>query len=56
MELYNKDTGQLLCQNIPAYGGTGARTIDGTVFDEPGYLALPPCLWGSELEGLRSVV
>jgi hypothetical protein len=38
---------KLLCANTPVYGaGADAR------FDEPGYLAVPPCLWGSESEGL----
>ena len=52
MELWNDDTGELLCRNIATYGGTGARTIAGTRFDEHGYLALPPCLWGSPEEEL----
>ena len=51
MELWNNDTGELLCRNIATYGGSGARTIAGGRFDEAGYLALPPCLWGSAHEG-----
>ena len=42
MELYHADTGRLLCQHLPTYGQTHQ------VFDELGYLALPPCLWGKE--------
>ena len=46
MELWNADNGQLLCRNDPLYG-------NGTeIFNEKGYLALPPCLWGSADEGL----
>ena len=46
MELWNADNGQLLCRHDPIYG-------NGTeIFNEDGYLALPPCLWGSKDEGL----
>jgi len=47
IELYNADTGELLCRQTPLWG-TGSTNR----FDEAGYLALPPCLWGSEEEGL----
>lgn len=56
IELYNADTGELLCRNVGVYGGTGARTIAGSKWDEPGYLAIPPCLWGSKEEGLMEPV
>jgi len=46
MELYNADNGQLLCRQTPVFG-TGS--LDR--FDELGYVAIPPCLWGNE-EGL----
>ena len=46
MELYNADTNELLCRHDPVYG----KTHD--VFDELGYLAIPPCLYGPEDEGL----
>ena len=40
LELWNADTGELLCRVSPRYGrGDG-------VWDEAGYLWLPPCLWG----------
>ncbi|CAJ1924746.1 unnamed protein product [Cylindrotheca closterium] len=46
MELYNADTGQLLCHMEPIHGsGEG-------LYDEHGYLAIPPCLWGDTSEGL----
>ena len=49
-ELYNADTGQLLCRHIPVYGrGTEP-------FDEKDYLAIPPCLFGSPDEGLPEPV
>ena len=46
MELYNADTGALLCQHYPTYGESH------DTFDELGYLALPPCMWGTkEVQG-----
>ena len=46
MELYNADTGQLICRVKPQFGKSD------NVYDEHGFLALPPCLWGDEAEGL----
>lgn len=48
IELYNNDTQPptLLCTQLPVFGTGGDR------FEEPGYLALPPCLWGDASEGL----
>ncbi len=40
MELYNDDTGELLCRVEP-FRGKG-RQKD---YDEAGFLAIPPCLW-----------
>jgi hypothetical protein len=54
MELWNNNTGELICSQEPIYGGTGAIDLDR--FDEPGYLATPPCLWGSPEDGLASPV
>ena len=45
MELYNNVTGELLCRQMPIYGGTGDLTI-GDKFNEPGYILTSPCLWG----------
>tara|TARA_B110000305_G_scaffold156004_1_gene172679 strand:- start:339 stop:1100 length:762 start_codon:yes stop_codon:yes gene_type:complete len=47
-ELYNEDTGELLCAVEAKYG-------NGTeVFNEANYIALPPCLFSDlEEEGLR---
>jgi len=50
MELYHADTGELLCAHYPLYGQTHQ------IFDELGYLALPPCLWGKDSEGLMDPV
>lgn len=44
MELYRNDTGELLCQNIPKIG----LARQGDKWDEAGYIALPPCLWGND--------
>jgi len=41
LELYNADTGDLLCRQTPIIG-TGSTAK----FDELSYIALPPCLWG----------
>lgn len=51
MELYNADTGELLCSVEPIRGESPDK-----VYDELGYVALPPCLWGSEEEGLTPPV
>lgn len=47
MELYNADTGRLLCRMEPEFGASDE------VYDERGYVALPPCLWGDISEGLQ---
>lgn len=52
MELWNNDTGTILCRQEPIYGGTGK--IDQSRFDEPGYIATPPCLWGDSQFGLEA--
>jgi len=40
MELYNADTGQLLCGMQPIYGKNSSET-----YNEEHFLAIPPCLW-----------
>lgn len=47
LELYRNDTGtpKLLCRQLPKYG---QGRVHEDKFDEAGYLALPPCLWGEE--------
>lgn len=50
--LYNLDTGEVICYNEPLYGN-GSFPADGQHFNEAGYaVGIPPCLWGSEAEGL----
>jgi len=47
LELYNLDTGALLCRQTPLIGSGGTDK-----YDELGYIAIPPCVWGSVEEGL----
>ena len=47
----NNETGTLLCDEHPVYGGTGM--IDNKDMDEPGFILQPPCLWGSPEQGLQ---
>merc|ERR1719322_744624 len=49
--MYNDATGELICAERPIYGGTGA--IHNQAMDEPGFIAQPPCLWGSPEHGLE---
>ena len=46
MELYNADTNEILCRHDPVYGKSHE------IFDELGYLAIPPCMFGPEDQGL----
>jgi len=46
MELYNADTGELICGVKPIHG-TGSE-----LFNEKDYINIPPCMWGDS-EGLR---
>merc|ERR1712072_1380238 len=56
--LYRNDPGhemEILCHQAPIYGnGTGANSVAG-MYDEKGYLSLPPCLWSDD-EGLHPSV
>ena len=52
MEMWNNDTGALLCRQRVVYGGR--RGADEARFNEPGYIATPPCLWGSREHGLET--
>jgi len=54
IRLFRNDTGtlELICHQMPLYGnGTHTNSPSG-IYDEAGYLSLPPCLWGQE-EGLE---
>jgi len=46
----NATTGKLLCKENPIYGGSDLHRKA----DEPGFIAQPPCLWGSDEFGLES--
>jgi len=46
MELYNEDTGKLLCKQTPVVG-TGTE-----IYNEKGYIAIPPCLFSEKEAGL----
>ena len=52
LNLYNADTGQLLCSQTPLYGKSNK------IFDEKGYVAIPPCLWSdpNQEDGLLNTV
>jgi hypothetical protein len=51
MELYNADTGQLLCHVEPLRGsGSSAEK-----YDEDGYIAIPPCLWSEDPSGTEGL-
>lgn len=55
MELYRNDTGhemELLCRQVPI---KGKGFIHDDKYDELGYIALPPCLWGDD-KGLQPSV
>jgi hypothetical protein len=52
----NPTTGRLVCETRPIYGGTGHPGIYKTRFDEPGYIAIPDCMWGSSEYGLEAPV
>ena len=50
----NASTGKLLCRQEPVYGGSGNPKLKESRFDEPGYIAIPDCFWGSEKFGLEA--
>ena len=47
-ELWNADANTLICRQTAAVGRSNKT------FDEDGYLHIPPCVWGSEEEGLHA--
>jgi hypothetical protein len=52
-ELWNADTGKLICKQEAVYGSEVSGATGARRFDEKGYLALPPCVWGSASDGLE---
>jgi hypothetical protein len=63
LDMFNNDTGKLICRQQPVYGGTGHgwdppsssshTSFPGDGWDEEGYIATPPCMWGSPAHGLE---
>lgn len=53
VEMWNNDTGKLLCRQEPVYGGRNGTWLDLPAYAEPGYIATPPCMWGSPEHGLE---
>merc|ERR1712178_483934 len=47
LELWNEDSGELLCEITPKHGSGDAAQ------DEAGYLWLPHCAWGDAKDGLK---
>lgn len=54
LEACDDRVGELVCENVPVYGGSGAPSLAGTRFDEPGYIAIADCMWGSADYGLEA--
>ena len=52
MEIYNNNTGELLCSEEP-YHGQGGDVVGADRFDEEGYIAQRICLWGNSSYGLE---
>ena len=63
MSIANNETGDIICEQRPTYGGQnpanlhnkyrrGTTRASGEKFEERGYIAVPPCLWGSAEHGL----
>ena len=49
MAVFRNDTGELLCEEVARYG----QGRPGVRFDEPGYVSVPPCVWGRAVDGLE---
>ena len=47
-DLFNAETNEIICSQRPLYGNGAGH------FQEEGYLNIPPCVFGSEAEGLIS--
>lgn len=46
LDIFNNDTNEIICSVVPVYGGTNGYVADkGQRFDEPGYIANPPCMF-----------
>mmetsp|Transcript_61941 Transcript_61941/g.170570 ORF Transcript_61941/g.170570 Transcript_61941/m.170570 type:complete len:455 (-) Transcript_61941:351-1715(-) len=45
IELWNQDTGELYCRQLPMFG---KGDITNDKFDDKGYATLPPCVWSDD--------
>jgi hypothetical protein len=45
LELFNADTGELICGQYPVYG---KGNFPEDRYDEAGYIQIPPCLWSDD--------
>ena len=57
MSIANNATGEIICESFPTYGGNNAadqhsKVPDSRRFQEYGFIAVPPCLFGSAEHGL----
>ena len=52
MTLYDNSTGQIICKSQAVFGGTGR--VDTARMDEPGFILVPPCVWGREEDGFEA--
>jgi len=52
MAVFDNATGALLCEEVAVYGNASRSDK----FSEPGYIAVPPCLWGSPEHGLEAPI
>jgi len=49
MKMMDNETGEVICEERPIYGGTNHPELEKK-YDEPGYILQPPCLWGDNPE------
>merc|ERR1719231_1879243 len=49
-ELYDVETGQLICRNVPLYGTGGLQPLNETDYAA----GIPPCIWGDPADGLMA--
>jgi len=49
MAVYNNLTGRLICEEKAMFG----QDTKGDKFGEPGFIVMPPCVWGSAEDGLE---
>eukprot|EP00944_MAST-04C_sp_MAST-4C-sp1_P011412 g11412.t1 len=50
-DLFDNETGALICREVPIYGGRSNGLLEKK-FDEEGYIAIPPCIFGDKDDGL----